>query len=248
MKTITTILWVCIVSSAAFAAPTPASDVVFKPTFLTGYDSLTAGTGFIARIKEQDVFLTAHHLFGPAAGLEHDLSPTEAKAFAAALAATSMNHPGLVVTSSTMLLIPTAKAFNQNDATHDIAAFSLPQYQGPSLAVSTTSTKKGDRVYLLARPRGEEKLRVLGAIVSHVGQDCIEYFYDEPGVNFAGTSGAPVLNDSGEVVGINLGGGNNKGRTFGFANPATAFVPLVSSALTIPLAGIPVQAGSKESR
>lgn len=231
-KVIIALLAVGIASSAAFAAPTPPSDVVFKPTFLTGYDSLTAGTGFVARFKENRVFLTAHHLFGPAAGLEHDLSPSEAKAFAAAMVGSSMNHPEVLLTSSAMLLIPTAKAFDQNDATHDIAAFHLPQYQGPALSVSITPTKKGDKVYLLARPRGEEKLRLISAVVSRAGNDSIEYFYDESDVNFAGTSGAPVLNDSGDIVGINLGGGNHKGRTFGFANPAVAFVPLVSSALT----------------
>lgn len=232
MKTIIAILWVGMTSLATFAAPVPPSDVVFKPTFLTGYDALTAGTGFVARLKENRVFLTAHHLFGPAAGLEHDLSPSEAKAFVAALAGSSMNHPEVLLTSSAMLLIPTAKAFDQNDATHDIAAFHLPQYQGPALSVSITPTKKGDKVYLLARPRGEEKLRLISAVVSRAGNDSIEYFYDVPGVNFAGTSGAPVLNESGDVVGINLGGGDHKGRTFGFANPATAFVPLVATALT----------------
>lgn len=232
IKSIIAILSVGIVSSAVFAAPTPPADVVFKPSFLTGYDALTVGTGFVARLKEDRVFLTAHHLFGPAAGLERDLSPAEAKAFVAALAGSSMNHPEVVLTSSAMLLIPSAKAFDQNDATRDIAAFHLPAYRGTSLALSLIPTKKGDSVYLLARPRGEEKLRLIKAVVSRAGPDSIEYVYDGAGINFAGTSGAPVLNESGDVVGINLGGGDHKGRTFGFANPAVAFVPLVSSALT----------------
>ena len=142
-----------------------------------------------------------------------------------------MMHPSLVVTSSEMLLIPGAKVFDNHDSTHDIAAFLLTNYHGASLPIADTPAKKGDIVFLLARPRGEEKLRLIRAEVSRVGADALEYAYDEAGVNFAGTSGAPVLNRTGEVVGINLGGGESKGKTFGFANPATAFVPQVTAAI-----------------
>jgi len=212
-------------------SPTPRADVVFKPTFLTGYDSLTAGTGFIARIGGETVFLTAHHLFGPAAGLERDLSPAEAKDYARALAATSMNQRSVVLTSTEMLLIPTAKAFEKRDAGHDVAAFVLRGYRGEQLPIATAAPKKGDRAYLLARPRGEETLRLVPAVIGRVEKGWIDYFYDEPGVNFAGTSGAPLLNEAGEVICINLGGGEVSGRTYGFGNPAASFGDLVASAI-----------------
>jgi hypothetical protein len=218
-------------AASAYAVPTPVADVVFKPTFLTGSDSLTAGTGFVLSLKDSVVFITAHHLFGPAAGLERDLAPSEAKEFAAALAALSMTHRSLVLTSSEMLLIPSAKAFDQRDAGHDIAAFRLSGYRGPSLSTSEVELKKGESVYLYARPRGEKELRLIHARVTRIGTDVIEYVYDESGVNFAGTSGAPVLNEKGEVVGINLGGGDTNGKTFGFANPASSFASLVIAAL-----------------
>ena len=129
-------LSVLLLATSALAAPTPPSDVVFKPTFLTGYDSLTAGTGFVVRVDSIPVFLTAHHLFGPAAGLERDLTPAEAKKFVAALAACSMNGASLVLVSSEMMLIPSAKACDERDASHDVAAFRLANHHGPSLAVS----------------------------------------------------------------------------------------------------------------
>lgn len=231
MKSISLVILLCVPSVLSVAAPTPPSDVVFKPTFLTGYTSLTAGTGFVARLKDQCAFLTAHHLFGPAAGLERDLTPVEAKDFASGLAASSMSHSSKLLTSSEMLLIPSAKAFDRSDAGHDVAAFRLVGYPGPSLIVSDVAPKKGEKVYLLARPRGEEKLRLISAVISSISPTAIEYFYDEPGVNFAGTSGAPILNESGEVVGMNLGGGELQGKEYGFGNPAKTFSALVSAAL-----------------
>jgi Trypsin-like peptidase domain len=232
MKPISVILALSVVTALATAAPAPPSEVVFKPTFLSGDDSLTAGTGFVARLKGEYVFLTAHHLFGPAGGLERDLSPAEAKEFAVALAGLSMDRSSLVLTSSAMLLIPSAKAFDRSDAGHDVAAFHLGSYRGPSLAVSNVAPKIGEKVYLLACPRGEAKLRLIGAVVTRGGKDALDYFYEESGMNLAGTSGAPILNESGEVVGINLGGRNVNGKTSGFANPAGSFAGLVSSAIT----------------
>jgi hypothetical protein len=218
--------------AVAFAkAPTPPSDVVYKPTFLTGYSSLTAGTGFVVRLNDQYAFLTAHHLFGPAAGLERDLTPAEAREFAIGLAGSSMNQQSKLLISSQMLFIPSAKAFDQRDASHDIAAFRLTHYAGPALTVAETTPKKGETVYLLGRPRGEEKLRLISAVISRVSTNSIEYFYDEAGVNFAGTSGAPILNESGEVVGMNLGGGELQGKEFGFGNPAKSFAALVTTAI-----------------
>jgi hypothetical protein len=39
-----------------------------------------------------------------------------------------------------------------------------------------------------------------------------------------------VLNEKGEVVAINLGGGELKGSTFGFGNPAVSFTLLIAEA------------------
>lgn len=228
MKTL--IFALLLITCTAFASPTPLDNVVFKPTFLSGYDSLTAGTGFVARIGDTHVFLTAHHLFGPAAGLERNLTPAEAKEFAIALAASSMTHASLILVSSEMILIPTARAFDRRDTSHDVAAFRLASYSGPALRISATPPKVGEKVYMLARPRGEEKLRLISAVVSQVRETVIEYFYDETGVNFAGTSGAPVLNEIGEVVAMNLGGGDVRGKAMGIGNPAAAFSALLASA------------------
>jgi hypothetical protein len=217
---------------AAIAPPTPPDHVVFKPTFLTGYDSLTAGTAFVIKIGTDHFGVTAHHLFGPAAGLEADLSPEQAKDFAAVLALSSMTNHTHVITTEKMILLPSAHAFSDDDASKDVAAFLLSNYSGPALVAASTTPKAGDPIYLLARPRGEQRLRIISGRVARISEKMIQYVYDQGGFNFAGTSGAPVLNESGEVVAINLGGGEFKGREFGFGNPATSFIGLISEALS----------------
>jgi len=218
-------------ATTALAQPAFRANAVYKPTFLTGYTSLTAGTGYIAKISDRVVFLTAFHLFGPAAGLEKDLTPAEAKDFASALAASSMTDPSHVVVSSEMLLIPSAKAFSDQDASHDVAAFLLESYNGTPLVIAAAMPAVGDRVYLFARPRGEDQLRFLAATVRQATPRMVKYVFDEAGANLAGTSGAPVLNEMGEVVAMNLGGGTAGDREYGFGSPAATFSKIVSDAM-----------------
>src|ERR1035437_7342281 len=158
--------WISFIAVLSFVctgigAPEPVPGVVFKPTFLTGYDSLTAGTGFVLRFENSFVFITAHHLFGPAAGLDKDLTPAEAKDYVAALAATEMDNRSHLLMSTNMLLIPSAKAFSQVDASKDVAGFLLPGYNGKSLAIAKQIPKPGDSIYLYARPRGEDSLKII---------------------------------------------------------------------------------------
>jgi Trypsin-like peptidase domain len=218
-------------SAAAIAAPSVPENVVFKPTFLTGHDSLTAGTGFVAKLQGRYLFFTAHHLFGPAAGLERDLSPAEAIEFAAALAATSMHDPKQVILSTRMLLIASAKAFNDKDAGSDVASFELPNYQGAALDMALKNPVIGDRVFLLGRPRGEETLRMIPAKVVRSSPAMLDYEFEVAGINLAGTSGAPILNEAGDVVGINVGGVSIRGKQMGFANPVSSFSTKVRQAI-----------------
>jgi hypothetical protein len=98
----------CPLNASAFGAPDFVRDVVYKPTFLKGYDSFTGGTGFVVTVEGTSLFVTAHHLLKSASGLERDLSPAEACDFAKALAASSMIDPAHVITSSDMLMIASA--------------------------------------------------------------------------------------------------------------------------------------------
>jgi len=231
MKATTLFLGMALLCLRLVAAPAVPVDVVYKPTFLAGDDSWTAGTGYVAKIGDDCVFLTAHHLFGPDGGLEEDLSPVEARKLFTGLSARSMDDETKVLPSSEILLIPSAKAFDEQGATRDVAAFCLPGYQGAFLVVAKNAPQPGDTVYLLGCPRGEEKLRLIPAKVRRAAANVLEYSFEETGINFGGTSGAPLLNEDGELVGMNIGGRNAGGKTRGFGNPAASFAALVAEAL-----------------
>ncbi|HEV2693114.1 MAG TPA: serine protease [Verrucomicrobiae bacterium] len=227
------ILCVLFLAGINMAAPIPPAGVIFKPTFLTGDDSLTAGTGFVARFNGTCVFVTAHHLFGPAGGLKENLGPYAAIRFALALAALPMDNRTNVLTSTHMLYISSARAFSNDDSSKDVAAFLLPDYAGRALRISLHPPQPGDTVYLYARPRGEDWLKLIVGKVTGNSSAGLQYVYDNGKFDFAGTSGAPILNDAGEVVGINLGGGISQNHEFGFANPVQSFYPLILNAIKL---------------
>ena len=230
MKTLCAVFPLFFVAFAAFAAPTPPADVVYSPVFHHEKQTLAAGTAFVVQTPEGTFLLTAQHLFGPAGDLPRDLTPAETKQFVSSVSATSLTHSTVKLTSSDMLLIPSAKKFSQEDAGHDVAAFRLAKYQGASLPLAAALPGAGESVYLLAVPRGEQKLRLVPAKVIQAGENGLEYAFDEGKVNLGATSGAPVLNEKGEVVGINLGGGTLGDKTVGIADPVTSFAGLVSAA------------------
>lgn len=53
------------------------------------------------------------------------------------------------------------------------------------------------------------------------------YEFEADELNAAGTSGAPVLNEKNEVVGMNTSGGEQDGVHLGLANPASAIIKLI---------------------
>ena len=234
MKSSRVILPLLFAAWSASAAPTPPVDVVYGPLFHHGKQTLAAGTAFVVQMPEGTFLLTAQHLFGPAGDLPRDLTPEETKQFVSSMSAVSLMHPAVKVASSEMLLIPSAKKFSEDDAGHDVAAFRLGNYKGGALTLAGALPGNGESVYLLAVPRGEQKLRLVPAKVIQAGVTALEYAFDEGIVNLGATSGAPVLNEKGEVVGINLGGGTMGSKTVGIADPVTSFGGLVSAAAAKP--------------
>lgn len=72
---------------------------------------------------------------------------------------------------------------------------------------------------------------MLRAVVRKSTESEFEYAFEEKQINLAGTSGAPVLNTFGEVVALNIGGGEEAGRYWGMGNPCDSISSLLKAAL-----------------
>ena len=116
----------------------------------------------------------------------------------------------------------------------DLAVFKaadIPDLQVLSLA--SEIPKKGDRVWVFARQRGDDIPGLLGATVDESSADKLTYIFDKPDFRLPGTSGAPVLNADGKVVGMNLAGGFTPSKAFkGWANPVSSIRSELASALS----------------
>jgi hypothetical protein len=215
--------------------------VVFRPTFTTDRGKVTAGTAFAIQIPECDeaVLLTALHLFGPAGGLIEDIPPEMLGGAVRSIALEGCFNPDRKADfAAQTLTIQHSQPHPHRSPAGDIAAFRIP---APTplhpLKLAPSLPAVGERVFLAAQVLigASEEERIHPAVVldvAHVKMGFV-YEFDNSNIHIAATSGAPVLNQMGEVVAINLGGGQLKGRSLGFGNPVTGFRPHLQKAVKL---------------
>jgi len=217
--------------AAAGTAPVdPDAKAILRPVFTVDGKPLDAGTAFVVRLGAGPLLLvTAHHLFGPWGGYERDLGWEELGKHVSAVHARSLAG-GAVVSGQQPLRIEGAMTSNGNPAGRDVAAFRIADAGGATVfELAAQAPKKGDRVFLLAQV-GSDRLLRHAATVGDVGPMHVAYRYDDAGIELRATSGAPVLDAENHVVAINLGGGAQGGRLWGYGNPVHAFRPKLEQA------------------
>lgn len=209
------------------------NNFVFRPYFETVEGEFSAGTAFAVKLKNIDkpVIVTAIHLFGPGGGLEEQIDAGSLPDFIINAKFYDLFVDKLSVESNEVLPISDAKPYPSINT--DIAAFIISEDSDISTAVIFEGkVQPGEEVWLVAsvysgEPEGKKLHR---AIVTKSSDEKLKFIYDNNKIDLTATSGAPIINDKGQVVGINIGSGNVGDKLFGIANPSSSFYNMLENA------------------
>jgi V8-like Glu-specific endopeptidase len=83
----------------------------------------------------------------------------------------------------------------------------------------------------LAASSEDKKEKLHKATVTEASDSILSFEYDDNNLTCNATSGAPIINEKGEVVGVNLGYKQKDGKLIGIANPSASFKKLIVKAI-----------------
>jgi len=205
-----------------------AAGAICRPRFQVDGKPLEAGTAFTVRASlarnapARTMLVTAQHLFGHSGGLDEEVPWAEMPDLVRHVRCAGIQDRR-VVQGQHALALSGARPFDAGGP--DVAAFFLAGvHRGPVLELAPAAPRPGDLVWLVAQvvegaPRG--RLVHHGTVVALEG-DWLTYRLDDAGLQLRGTSGAPVVDRSGRVVGLNVAGGAKAGKVHGVAQSAAS--------------------------
>lgn len=189
--------------------PTPPSvsvNSVGSPRFAKSKDvELFAGTAFLLQHKLSPVMVGAYHTLRTANGLEAKGIEASLRSKVETLAVPKLQPLKVPKQGNASYRVPA----NSSDARGDVAAFFVKDLHKDAepLKLAVTDAKIGEPVWV-AEMRGSAKAPtgmelVPGHVVYHSNRVLVIKMEKQTQVK--GTSGAPVVNAAGEVVGVNVG-------------------------------------------
>ena len=223
---------------AASGPPDVPDHFLFRPRIETAIGMLRGGTVFACKLPgdERPILLTALHIFGPAGGLEKQITATELPKSVKKVTLTGLFDKSEVVSvGADVLSIPDAGPLGTPSRAGDVVAIRAPQ--GTKLTtrpLANSLPKKGERIWLAASllEGAPPEQRLHSGKVDGLDEDgLLIYIFDDPKTQVRATSGAPVLNAAGEVVAIQAGSGKDGQSLLGVATPVTKFRRYLDAAL-----------------
>jgi hypothetical protein len=215
---------------AAPAGPTVAPCTVFAPTYtIDGQNPPQAGSMFAVKVGEKTVLVTSFSIFGPGGGLSAQLPAAKLGEHVTAVTAKDAFDATVCGKSTKALPLPDAVPFGQgHDMTKDIAVFDLApaDYNAQAnavpiatLAFAAKAPKVGDKVWLLASLKGQTA-KAFPAKVVQSDAGYVFFQLDDGTLDLAGTPGAPVVDATGALIGVDVAGQKMQdGALIGGATP-----------------------------
>lgn len=227
-------------------ALTGANKAICAPEFQTSPGRFSAGTAFLARPSNDQhptVLVTAHHLFGPSGGLPEQIGWHALPGFVQTVTCRPFVAGRDAIVAGSALGLPGARTFDEDGPAHDVAAFPVSGREAGALEFSAEALQVGQPVWLVAKLRGGSATHLFHrAELVSIGEGNITFRYDDQDIKLGATSGAPIVDASGKIVGINTGVATRGNEWFGFALGAPTAVRSIDEALdglsALPTAGV----------
>ncbi len=192
-----------------------------RPEFHTSTGKYRAGTAFVLDYptgKARALLLTAQHLFGPDGGMPQTVAWQDMPAQVSRADCTVFARGKRLINTGSPLAIHGAQPFSSPGNPRDIAAFALKDTPPYAMKLAKAAPATGATIYIVAELLGDARSGLLhkGTVTGNKA-GLLEFSYEGGGINLQATSGAAVINDSGEVVGINVGARGWPGHMTGLA-------------------------------